>query len=273
MLPAGQDVARRLLWKLTPRRVHSFGARCYEAIRVSSAEGVGTYRQLTRRERGSNELTAVRLREYSHPIYVRPGTTDAGVVIQNLIRKEYGRLPRNMTASFIIDAGANVGDTSLFFLRRFRNCRIIALEPHPVFFPIASRNLNPYSNVTLLRKGLWDCETALTFSDDSTGSSVCSGKPAATVIETTDVPSILEQYGADHIDILKMDIEGAERNVILNNNSDSWLQRTSMIIVELHGSQIRDDCTSYLKSKGFTSSRYRSLHYFVNESLRSPAWD
>jgi len=272
MLPKGQDTVRRILWKFTPTRVYGFGARCYEAIRVSSAEGVGTYRQLTRRKRVSEELTAIRLKEYSHPVYVRPGTSDADVVIQNLIRKEYGRLPRNMTASFIIDAGANVGDTSLYFLHRFRNCRIIALEPHPVFFSIAARNLNPYANATLLRKGLWDCETTLRFSEDSTGSSVCSEKPAATHIETTDVSTILQQYGADHIDILKMDIEGAERNVILNN-SDSWLRRTSIIIVELHGSQITNECTSFLNKKGFTSSRYRSLHYFINEALRNPAWD
>lgn len=272
MLPKGQDAVRRLVWKFTPRPVYSLGSKCYEAFRVSSAEGVGTYRKLTRRKGSSGELAAINLKEYSQPVYIRPGTSDADVVIQNLIRKEYGRLPRNLKASFIIDAGANVGDTSLYFLHRFRNCRIIALEPHPVFFPIASRNLSPYGNVTLLKKGLWDCEAALTFSDDSTGSSVCSEKPAATVIETTNVSAILEQYGSDHIDILKMDIEGAERNVILNN-SESWLRRTSIIIVELHGAQITKECTSYLGEHGFTSSRYRSLHYFINEALRDPAWD
>ncbi|HEV2279356.1 MAG TPA: FkbM family methyltransferase [Acidobacteriaceae bacterium] len=193
-------------------------------------------------------------------------------MIQNLIRKEYGRLPRNMKASFIIDAGANVGDTSLYFLHRFRNCRIIALEPHPVFFQIAARNLGPYGNATLLRKGLWDCAATLEISDDATGSSVCSGNAAAATIETTDVATILQQYGSDHIDILKMDIEGAERNVILHN-SDSWLPRTSMIIVELHGTQIREECTSYLKKKGFNFWRYRSLHYFLNQAIRDPAWD
>lgn len=272
MLARGQDAARRLLWKVTPKRVHNFGAICYEALRVSSAEGIGTYRRLMSRRGESGELTAITLREYSQPVYVRPGTSDAGVVIQNLIRKEYGQLPRNMKASFIIDAGANIGDTSVYFVHRFRNCRIIALEPHPVFFRIATKNLDPYPTVTVLRKGLWHCQANLELSDDETGSSVCDGKPATATIETIDVSTILQQYGADRIDILKMDIEGAERNVILNN-SDSWLQRTSMIIVELHGSQIRKECTSYLEGKGFTSWRYRSLHYFINKGLRDPAWD
>lgn len=272
MLSKGQDALRRLLWKLTPRTVHKFGARCYEALRVSLAEGIGTYRKMNSRKGSSDELTAITLKEYSQPVYIRPGTSDADVVIQNLIRKEYGRLPSKMTAQFIIDVGANVGDTSLYFLHRFRSCRIIALEPHPVFFPIAARNLSPYPNATLLRKGLWDCQTVLAFSDDSTGSSVCDGKPASGVIETTDVPTILDQFGVDRIDILKMDIEGAERNVILNG-SDSWLPKTAIMIVELHGSQIANECTSYLKKKGFTCSRYRSLHYFINDALRDPAWD
>lgn len=271
MLSRAQDAVRRFVWTVTPKKIYAFGARCYEAIRVSSAEGLGTYRQLKSRTAGSDGLTAIHLKEYSQPVYIRPGTTDSDVVIQNLIRKEYGQLPQNMTASFIIDAGANVGDTSLYFAHRFRNCRIIALEPHPVFYGIAAKNLSPYPNVTLLKKGLWDCEATLTLSDDATGSSVCDGKAAATEIQTTDVSTVLQQYRADHIDILKMDIEGAERNVILNN-SDSWLQRTSVIIVELHGSQIREQCTAYLKRKGFTSSRYRSLHYFTNQSLPHPSW-
>jgi FkbM family methyltransferase len=169
-----------------------------------------------------------------------------------------------MTASFIIDAGANIGDTSLYFLRHFVDSRIVALEPHPTFFRIAEKNLRPYTNATLLRKGLWSTETTLGFADDSTGSSVCIQKPSAIMIETTSVSALLQKFEANHIDILKLDIEGAEQEVLLNN-SDSWLSRTAVIVAELHGQQITDRCTSFLRSRGFSERRYRSLHYFVND--------
>jgi FkbM family methyltransferase len=233
------------------------------------SEGIRTFRALTGAPTRENEVREIALREYPHPIYFRPGTTDTGVIIQNLIRKEYGHLPSELSAEFIVDAGGNIGDSAVFFLNRFRDCRVVVLEPSPRFLEIANRNLANYPNATLVAKGLWSEPARLTLSDNATGSSLLHGHPAVEV-ECVDVAWVLDKFHVSHIDILKMDIEGAELDVIVRN-SESWLTRTRVIIVELHGPEIESKCVGFLERRGFRLNRYRSLFYFYNDAFNPKA--
>ena len=55
----------------------------------------------------------------------------------------------------IIDAGANVGLSAVFYANRFPNARIIAIEPEPSNYEMLKRNVVPYSNVTPVQAALW----------------------------------------------------------------------------------------------------------------------
>jgi hypothetical protein len=124
--------------------MYRLGSSQYDALRTISSQGKDFYRALTAKRTEVGELRAVALRNYEHPFHFRPDTSDAHLVIQTLVRQEYGNLPRGLKAGFIIDAGANIGDSAVYFLNRFRGCRLVALEPHPVFSSIAKRNLACY---------------------------------------------------------------------------------------------------------------------------------
>jgi predicted O-methyltransferase YrrM len=89
-------------------------------------------------------------------IFIRPGTPDVSTIINNVIREEYGHFSYAGDPQWMVDAGAYIGDTAAYFLSRFPRFRVIALEPNPPAFAMASQNLKPYGErVILMKKGLW----------------------------------------------------------------------------------------------------------------------
>ena len=94
----------------------------------------------------------------------------------------------------------------------------MAIEPEPSNFAMLKENCEGLANVTLIRAALWpeNCELkiqnpsaetwAYSVSDEYCSSDRSPKVPAITV------PDILRRLNADHIDLLKMDIEGSEFN-------------------------------------------------------------
>ena len=105
-------------------------------LSILKPEGLDTCRLLRRLTVSSCEgnQVAVALRRLSHPIVIRPATSDVLSVINNCIREEYGQFKETKVPKLIIDAGAYIGDTSAYFLSRFPSARVIALEPNPESF-------------------------------------------------------------------------------------------------------------------------------------------
>jgi FkbM family methyltransferase len=137
----------------------------------------------------------------------------------------------------IIDAGANVGLASLFFLRAFPEARVIAIESDPVNLAAAETNLKPYaSQVTLLHAALWPTEGRLTvrtgsFRDGRAWASQVAPS-AMGEVEAVTIPFLMARYGIDTIDLLKIDIEGAE--VPLLEGDTSYLAHVRTLMIELH---------------------------------------
>lgn len=182
-------------------------------------DGYKTWRLLRLLEKGQGEFSdglprSVALRNLTYPILIRPCTQDSAHVINNIIREEYGH-SIGLKPDYIIDAGAYIGDTATYFLSRFPQAKVIALEPNPDSYQMAMRNLAPYGErAILLQKGLFSDEKVHLFSGSGTGAAIAS---SGFQIECTTIPSLLEQYSIPRIGILKMDIEGAEEAIFLSN--------------------------------------------------------
>lgn len=115
----------------------------------------------------------------------------------------------------ILDLGANVGVSVMFFKSLYPKCKIIAVEADPKIFGYLQENIstNNFSDVTLINKAAWFKEEILNFScDNADGGSICNGGNGSTIeIPTIDVAEIMS---VSKIDYLKMDIEGAEDVVL-----------------------------------------------------------
>lgn len=201
----------------------------------------------------------MRFNNLLHPILIRPGTDDTKTIIDNIIREEWGNFSTSNDPIWMIDAGAYIGDTSAYFLSRFKNLNIVALEPDCLTFKYTDRNLAPYGpRVKLHNCGLYTHEGSVRFNSGETSSAITADGEIE--IPVTTIPSLLAKYSIDRLDILKMDIEGAEESVF-SSDVEAWLRYVDLLIIEFHSESGEALITRVLKENGFSMRRFRSVWY------------
>lgn len=176
-----------------------------------------------------------------HPLTLRAGTSDLDVFHQIFIQKEYADLDAMDNVQLVIDCGAYIGCSAVYFLSRFPQCHLIAVEPNSENFNLLNRNLAPYADrVTLIHAGVWSHTTRLKMSSDvyrdglHWSGQVCpcaDGDPDG--FQAVDLTSLLRDSGQERISILKMDIEGAE-SLVFSKGDRSWIDKVDAIAIELH---------------------------------------
>lgn len=136
----------------------------------------------------------------------------------------------------ILDCGANVGLASLFFRRLYPQARITAFEADPALFEILSANLqaNGAASVDARHAAVWTSAGRLTFHCEGSDSGMIGSLPGAIDGRAIDVPSlrlrdILEEAP---VDLLKLDIEGAEDAVLAD--CEPALHHVRAIVMDLH---------------------------------------
>src|SRR5262245_60160086 len=252
-----QSVRRAIGYRSRSYRAASHLTNIYFALRREGVCGLRLLRMSNRP--GPEQLVA--LRSLQHPFLVRPGREDVSVLVSNVFREEYGQFTDAFRPKAILDAGAYIGDTAAYFLTRFRDANVIALEPSDESYYQASRNLAPYGErVRLMKQALWNTKTTLRFSGSETAASISA---MGTTVETETVPSLMRRFNLRTIDLLKLDIEGAEATVI-QSGAGGWLRAVKMILVEIHGPDIERAILPLLSAEGFACHRYRSLWYCRN---------
>lgn len=247
-------------------RIYRMAARLVDFLSILKSEGLDTCRLLRRLAVSSCEgnQVAVALRRLSHPIVIRPATSDVPSVINNCIREEYGQFEETIAPKLIIDAGAYIGDTSAYFLSRFPGAKVIALEPNTESFLQADLNLRPYGDrVTLVCAALWDSIGMIDFGGEQTSARVGGG---GAEVRTITIPALLSKFENAEIDILKMDIEGAEL-VVLRSAVGNWLNNVRLLLLETHGQNVELEVLPLVEREGFHCHRYRNVWYCYNSRL------
>jgi len=188
---------------------------------------------------------AVRLSVAGHALEVRPRDSDLFVLGQIFGWKEYQLEPARLkflrdTAArwiaegatpLIVDAGANVGYSSLYFADLFPGARVVAVEPDPSTFDILQRHVASTPAIEAVHAALWSHERGLQLQKSEVGSwgnavSEGSGTPSRRLDTlVAGVPNARPL-------IVKLDIEGAEREVV--ESCPDVFARTKCIMVEPH---------------------------------------
>ena len=241
-------------------KIYRTGAKFLNFISVVWKEGMSTWQTLNKLQSQNSEPASpvsVGLRKLKYPIRLRPNTADAGTVINNVIREEYGKFSPAKEPEWLIDAGGYIGDTASYFLSRFPELKAIVLEPNQPSYEIALHNLEPYgTRATLLNKALWTSNGTLQFGGSSTGASV---QDKGIEVDGISIPTLLDKFSISRLNILKMDIEGAER--LIFSKPDEWLHRVDLIIIEIHGPEILSVISHVLQEYQFSMKQYRSIWY------------
>lgn len=152
----------------------------------------------------------------------------------------------------ILDAGANIGD-STFRLRHFHpEAKIYAIEADPDNFAVLDLNFTQDPQVTCLQRALWKepgtLRIAKTWAAVASRVDVAGQHHKGSDVPAVTVPDLMAEFGLEEIDILKLDIEGAE-SVIFQTQDQSWLGKVRCIIFE---------CCDY-DDTGTTMSIFASL--------------
>jgi FkbM family methyltransferase len=111
----------------------------------------------------------------------------------------------------VVDAGAYPGDYALFAAKKVGpDGRVLAFEPGAKNRAVLERNILKagLSNVTVVPKGLWNCEKTLFLNENGLATAVQSD--SGLEIEVVTLDAALQELGISKIQVLKMDIEGAE---------------------------------------------------------------
>lgn len=173
-----------------------------------------------------------------HPVEIRSGTSDKMVFDQIFVDREYRCLDDLANVSTILDCGANVGYSAAYLLSRFKNARLLAVEPDNANFAVLKRNIAPYAErATCLRGAVWDRETTLQFDEATVGAGDEWGrqvKEGEGNVPAFDIPALMKMAGFSRVGLLKIDVEGAERE-IFSGNTDNWLPLVDSLVIELHG--------------------------------------
>ncbi len=173
----------------------------------------------------------------AHPLWFRPHTTDKWCLKKVFVDREYA-IDFSEQPKLIIDAGANVGYASVFFANRYPNAKVLAIEPESENFALLSRNAEPYGNIVPIHAALWHSPEQVAISDPGKGAWGFRTSARSGVRETVEfaqgvtVQQIIEEYGVSQIDLLKIDIEGSEKQVF--EHSVDWIERVQVIVIELH---------------------------------------
>lgn len=178
------------------------------------------------------------------PLILRKNTSDWKAFKQIFIARDYD-FPVNIEPKFIVDGGANVGYASLFFVDKFPNAEIFAIEPEKSNFDVLKKNTAQFKQIKPIKAGLWHKKAYLKVSDiglNMWGFVTEESGPDDYDVRTVTIDEVLKQTKRNKIDILKLDIEGAEKE-LFSENYDSWLGGVNILIIELHD-RMKEGCSA-----------------------------
>ena len=205
--------------------------------------------------------------------------SDLDVFRQIFVHQEYSIFSDLVTYNYhddefiIIDAGANVGYTSLYFSHELKNCKIFAIEPSPNNFEILKLNLEMNSvKYKLYQNALAEVE-GKKFEiggefRDSKDWSITTNESINGQINGITIQQIINENQLQYISILKIDIEGAERFLFQDGVDLGYLKITKLIAIEIHDEfEIREKINNTLRLNGFILFTSGELTIGINKWL------
>lgn len=221
---------------------------------------IGLYSYL--RYRFALNGTKLKINIANHPITVRKGSPDLGVAI-SCLNGEFEILRTLLPSDYtgvIVDAGAYIGTATIALKTIFPNAKIVIIEPSSANLEILKLNVMGIENLEIIQGALTGMhDEIMQLYDRGTGAWGFTVVPSpedagyTTPLHTTRcyklrdlVPNVAE------IGLLKLDIEGGERSLLLNDSET--LHKIGIVYAELHD-KIIEGCVDHF----FEFSRDRIL--------------
>jgi len=131
----------------------------------------------------------------------------------------------------VVDVGAHIGVFSVLIGEKIADqegCFVISIEPMMINYRLLLNNIE----LNNLHRKIMPLRYAISYKKGYLDLEWIGNKERVPAITMHDVLNILRRYGHREIDLLKMDVEGAELEILTRNNS--WLNSIKAIVMEVH---------------------------------------
>lgn len=199
-------------------------------------------------------------------LYLRTYAGDLQIFYDIFWRSIY-QLPAPLfaQAKTIVDLGAHIGMAATYFNLHCPQAKVYCIEADDSNFELLTRNLQPgiTAKQTVAMHAAITDKNALVYLQKSARSynSQLSGSITNFPVKGIRMEQFLLEHHISHIDIIKIDIEGAES--FLFNDDTAWLSITNTIIIEIHSDKNLQQFTEAVTRFGFRIEKKN----FENESL------
>jgi FkbM family methyltransferase len=171
------------------------------------------------------------------PVTLRMRTSDISMYEGILLRGQYS-LPLPFVPETVVDLGANIGMASVYYANQYPNARIVAVEAEASNFEILTQNVRHYSNIFPIYAAIWNRngKVGLTVPRGADGAidkivfAVHEGE--GTPVRAITMRTLMNEACISSIDVLKVDIEGAEKEVF--ETAPEWIHDVRCLAIELH---------------------------------------
>jgi FkbM family methyltransferase len=227
----------------------------------------------------------VRSRQYGRFYLRKPFSSDYKVFQQVFSDKEYAFLVEVIDKHCkgdvvtMIDGGANIGLTTIFInhaLRDKRTIKSILVEPFPANMELVKMNtgIQNIEGARFERAGFYNKSCFLkidqSFRDGMEWSIQIVESEEPTDLRSIEMEDIFIKYDLQKLDVLKLDIEGAEKFLFEDvNYASSFLKKISIIAIELHDEyDVAEKILSILTMNNFDMQKYGEMHVGVKKKPR-----
>jgi FkbM family methyltransferase len=198
----------------------------------------------------------MKIRDLEYPVELRLNNSDLVIFLGTFLHGD-SDVKGRLNPVTIFDLGANIGITALQFHRQFPSAKIFAVEPDPRNFSLLQKNTKEIHNIHpicavishLPGEFVQSNPDDLAMSFQFVPSSSSSGK----TIPGHTIADLIQHNRIQKPLLIKMDIEGAERDIFQNHND--WLGQTCGVLVEAHGDGTADLIYQTLFKNGFQTER------------------
>lgn len=253
------------------KRAEAFAAELAVCHRLLGFRGI--FAVLANRVCGYPKCLVLHTADVKHPVSFRLHTSDAEVYCEVILGKEYD-YPSLTSVRTIVDVGANCGMASIFYANRYPDATVVAVEAEVSNYAALVQNTRAYPNIVPVHAALWHTDGQVEVFPPwprwqgwgKWGFRVREGHGCRALT----LPTLMRSVGIETVDILKVDVEGAEREIF---SACDWMDRVKLLAIELHD---RDTpgCSEAVDAvtAGFEKSQRRLVTFYACPPQSVPAW-
>lgn len=234
------------------------------------------------KKKGNENIVNLVVNKRNVKLVLRRSSSDFAVFDQVFIEGEYAPLlffveKFKIQINNIVDLGANIGLVTIFLKNHFKAAKIFSVEPYMPNFEMLMKNveLNKLQEITFIQKAIWSRNTSVTILRDWSDKRdwavrVSESESAADEVSAISINTLIDENGLSSIDLLKIDIEGAELDLFKNDSQLPIIlkSKVKLIAIELHGSmEERYFITSFLIQISFECYFFGETVFGLNKEL------